>query len=249
MEEVIPALQHLQEFEEILANYHVSEGSKGILKQTNLALLIAPTATGRNTIIDELVETGNYYFIVSDTTRPPQLRDGRMEQNGREYFFRQEEEVLEDLRKGAYLEAELIHRQQVSGISIREIEKAAATEKIAITDIDILGVHNIKVAKPDTAAIFVLPPSFDEWQRRLMHRGFMGPEERRRRLETAHKMFELALDSSLFSFVVNDTVDEAAIRINQIARFNIVDKSYQEQCRELVKQLLVDTADHLKQPA
>jgi guanylate kinase len=246
MEEPVKRLKHLKEFQEILDTYHVSDTGKNILKKTNLVLLTGPTASGRNTIINELVETGNYYFIVSDTTRAPELRDGRMEQNGRQYFFRSEEEILEDLKQGLFLEAELIHNQQVSGMSMREIEKAASLEKIAITDIDILGVQNVVEAKPDTFCVLVLPPDFQEWQRRIIHRGFMKTEEVRRRLETAVRVFTIALERDYFKFILNDTVDNAAIYINLLAHFGQYDKEYQKKCRILAEKLLKETEDHLK---
>ncbi len=63
-------LRHLVEFKTALADYQISELSKQILAQTQLLLMVAPTASGRNTVIKELLKTGDYHFIVSDTTRP-----------------------------------------------------------------------------------------------------------------------------------------------------------------------------------
>src|SRR3990167_7710209 len=137
------SLKHHQEFKEILENYLISDKSRQALVGLKLVLMVAPTSTGRNTIIGYLIDKQNYYFIVSDTTRPPQIRDGKMEQNGVHYFFRKEEDILADLKAGAFLEAAIIHDQQVSGISIRELEKAKNHSKIAITDIEIVGADNI----------------------------------------------------------------------------------------------------------
>src|SRR5438105_2867014 len=95
-------LKHHQEFQEVLKNYHVSERAKKALEGLKLVLLVAPTSTGRNTAIQELIKNHNYHFIVSDTTRPPQIRDGQLEKNGVNYFFRTEEEMLEELRAGEF---------------------------------------------------------------------------------------------------------------------------------------------------
>src|SRR5579885_607634 len=110
-------LEHLQEFKTVLANYRISPASQRILQQTNLVLLAAPTSAGRNTIIRELLKTGDYHYIVSDTTRQPRINDGIPEQNGVEYWFRSEADILKDLAAGQYVEAAIIHNQQVSGIS------------------------------------------------------------------------------------------------------------------------------------
>lgn len=238
-------LEHLEEFRQVLAHYHVSDASKQILDQTKLALLVAPTASGRNTVIKELLKTGDYHFIVSDTTRHPRVNDGVAEQDGVEYWFRSEEEILADLRAGKFLEAAIIHNQQVSGISIRELEQAKSEGKIATTDIEIVGIHNIMQAKPDTIAIFMLPPSFDDWMARIDSRGDMKLEEKRRRLQSAEAEFKAALEHDYFVFVINDTIAHAVGQIQALTHKQ-TDRAEQTHHRELVKTLLTDTEEWLK---
>jgi guanylate kinase len=209
-------LRQYQDFKEVLANYHMSERARAALDGLQLVLLVAATSTGRNTVINELVSSQGYYFIVSDTTRPPQFRDGKMEENGVQYFFRSEEDMLTDLRAGEFFEAELIHEQQVSGISIRELEKAKNLNKIAITDVDIGGINNAINVKSDTKAIFLLPPSFEEWQSRLTGRGRMTEHEIRNRLKTADKIFTDGLNNKNFNFVIAEDVKHSAAVINDI---------------------------------
>lgn len=240
-------LKHLDEFSKILANYQMSETSKRILKKTNLVLLIAPTSTGRNTIIRALLQTGNYHFIVSDTTRLPRVNDGVVEKNGVNYWFRSEEEMLSDLKSGKFLEAAIIHNQQVSGISIRELEKASANDKIAITDIEVVGTENIMRVHADTHAIFVMPPNFEEWLRRLEHRGAMTAQEKRLRLESACKEFMAALEHAYYSFVINDELSDAVEQINQLARLGATDTARQARGRELAQQFLIETKAYLEQ--
>lgn len=234
-------LVHIDEFEEALTDYHLSKAALQTLSQTELVLLVAPTSSGRNTIIRELLQTGDYHYIVSDTTRKPRVNDGVMEQNGVEYWFRNEEEVLQDIKDGKYLEAAIIHKQQVSGISVRELQKAQSEEKIAITDAEIAGAENAHKYKADTVAIFVLPPSFNEWQRRLKHRGAMEPDEYRRRMESACKEFETALEHDYYHFVINDSVDQAVQAINEIAKLDTVNPELQQRGRDLAEQLLLET--------
>lgn len=211
-------LKHYQEFKEALTNYHISERAKNALQDLKLVLLVAPTSTGRNTVITELVKTKGYYFIVSDTTRPPQIRDGKLEENGVNYFFRTEEEMLADIKAGEFLEAELIHDQQVSGISIRELEKAKNLHKVAITDIETAGADNVMRAKPDTKIIFLLPPSFEEWQDRIASRGRMSEHELRNRLRSAAHEFEAALAHNYYHYVIAENVQQSASLIEAIAQ-------------------------------
>ena len=234
-------LRRLAEFQEVLKHYRISELSRQILTQTKLVLLIAPSAGGRNTIIQELLKLGDYYFVVSDTTRQPRVNNGVLERSGREYWFRTEDEMLHDLKEGKFLEAEIIHGQQVSGISIRELKKAHDDNKIAITDVDIGGISNIIHAKPDTVAIAVLPPSFEEWQQRLSIRGPIEVGEYKRRMQTACKIFEQAASHSKFAFVINDNLSHAVEQINHIAKKGMTDAKKEDQARQLATKLLSDT--------
>jgi guanylate kinase len=213
------ALKHHQDFKTVLASYSMSERAKKALEGLRLVLLVAPTSTGRNTVIQELLrqKPEQYHFIISDTTRAPQVRDGKLEETGVNYFFRSEEEVLADLQAGEFLEAALIHDQQISGISVRELEKAKKYEKIAITDIEIQGADNVMRAKPDTKAIFLLPPSFEEWQNRMASRGHMSEHELRNRLRSAATEFEAALHHSYYNYVTAENVSQSAAIIDAIA--------------------------------
>jgi guanylate kinase len=240
------SLAHLKEFQQILADYQISSASQQLLQQIPFVAMTAATSSGRNTVIRELVKTGQYYFIVSDTTRQPRTNDGVPEQDGVEYRFRSEEEVLEDLRHGKYVEAELIHNQQVSGISVRELLHAHEQKRIAVTDMDIGGIHNVIKAKPDTVAILLLPPSFEEWQRRIKHRGNMPQDEFVRRLETACTIFADALEHDYFCFVVNDRVEHAVEQVHHLARFGTEEPEGRERGKRLAEQLYIETTAYLR---
>ncbi len=230
-------LEHLSEFQQLLDTYQISDQTKATLDTVKLVLLVAPTSTGRNTLIKELIKTGDYHYIISDTTRKPRLNNGVMEQNGKEYWFKSEEEMLDELKGGSFLEAALIHNQQVSGISMREVEKAVTAQKIAITDTEIAGARRIYQLKPDALIIFVLPPNFNEWLRRLKDRGSMSVTEQHRRLLSAQKEFKDALQESFYSFVVNDNLLQAAQQINQLAHGEQLSDSARGVDRELAQEL------------
>lgn len=234
-------LANLDTFQSLLADYKLSKSALHTLSQTRLVLLVAPTSSGRNRLIRELLKTDDYYYIVSDTTRKPRINDGVMEQSGVEYWFRTEAEVLADIQNGQYLEAAVIHQQQVSGISIRELQRASDLAKIAITDAEVAGIDNAIKLKPDTLGIFVLPPSFDEWQRRLHHRGDMHPEEYRRRMESAVDEFSAGLEHDYYRFIINDDISEAVQQINSIAKLDTFDHEKQAQAKHLAEQLLLET--------
>jgi len=238
-------LKRLKEFKKALADYHISDASKKILHQTKLVLLAAPTSAGRNTIIRDLLKTNDYHYIISDTTRKPRVNDGIPEQDGVTYWFRSEADMLQDLEAGRFLEAAIIHNQQVSGISIREFKRARDEKKIAITDIEIVGVHTIMDAKPDAIALFILPPSFDEWQRRVKGRGDMSRDEYRRRMHSAAKELNTALEQPYYTFVINDRVENAVSRIHTITQLGHQDAKHHASGRKLAQSLYMQTAELL----
>jgi len=235
----------MAEFRSVLQDYKPSEAARQVLRNMKLVLLTAPTAGGRNTIIDQLVQTGDYQFIVSDTTRQPRINKGIPEQNGREYWFRTEEEVLRDLKRGLYLEAELIHSQQVSGISIRVLEEAKSHDKIAINEVDMQGISNVLPVKPDTIGILILPPSFDTWLHRVDSRGEISVEERRRRFTTALEIFAMARDGK-YPVIINDVLQDAVHKVDSLARSGELLED-QTEARKVATQLCIDTKSYLQQ--
>ena len=233
-------LKQLPAFQKALKNYHISDYAKNILARNKLVLCTAPSATGRNTIIRELLKTEHYHFVVSDTTRKPRINDGVPEQNGREYWFRTESEMLADIKAGKLVEAAIIHEQQVSGMSLREIEIASTDGKIAICDIEVVGVANVILAKPDAICLFFLPPAFDEWKRRITSRGKMSKVEYKRRLKSAQKEIKIALTADYYTFVINDDLKETVQIVEKLAKSGEADKKYQAKAKKLAQKLLMD---------
>lgn len=231
-------LKKLNEFRELEDSYQVGDAAKQILADSKLVLLWSPSSAGRNTIIRELSKTDKYHFIVSDTTRRPRENDGVMEQDGVEYNFRSEEQVLQDIRGGLFVEWEVIHQQQVSGVSVRELERAAGSGKIPITEVDLLGLETFKSLKDDLIGICILPPSFDQWITRMMSRGELDQEEIRRRLATAEKILERAIELKYLLFVINDKLDVAVEEVRGIVERNDFDDAHRENGERVAWEIL-----------
>ncbi len=210
-------LNHLSDFQKILSNYHISDAGKTLLHKVTFVPLVGIASSGRNTIIRELVKTGRYHYIVSDTTRPKRINDGVMEQDGVEYWFRTEDDVLADLQAGKFLEAAIIHNQQVSGISLRELQRAAEAHQTATSDMEVQGVDNIMQTGAPIVPIFILPPSYDEWQRRLTARGHMSEQELQNRKNSARAELAFALEHDYYHFVVNDDLSKTVYVVDKIA--------------------------------
>lgn len=240
-------LEHKDEFRRLLEHYRTNPDAQKLFEKLRFVVLNGVTGGGRNTVINYLVQHDNYHFIISDTTRPPKVRDGKLEQNGVNYWFRKEDEMLADIRAGWFLEAELIHDQQVSGTSLREFERALELDKTAIAEVEFGGANNIAELVPNAFIIGLLPPNYDEWMRRLRGREEMSEQEFFNRMRTAQKVLQNMLDKPFFHIVINDTAAQCAADIQ-----SIVVGTYSEE-REArgrrVAQELLREVDQILQPA
>lgn len=243
-------LSHLAEFQAILENpkqpYRPSKENQAIIRAAAIALFVGPSNSGRNTTIKKMLATSDhYYYMVSDTTRRPQHRDGGMEQNGDSYWFRSEEDVLADLEAGAYVEAAVIHGMQVSGSSVREVARAHEQGKVAISDFEMAGVDSYLAIKPDTMVLFFLTRNLEEQLHRMDSRGGLTPETKMKRLRTAVKEYQHALDNPAYWFVISDGLDETAAYADELIRTRQPNPQKQAEGRLLTEQLLADTKRYL----
>lgn len=211
-------LVHKEEFQKLLEGYRPSQASIDLLRSMKIVVLCGPTSSGRNTIIERLVATGDYGFFLSDTTRKPRYKDGVLvEPNGSTYWFITEEQMLSQLTNGEMIEAAIIHDQQVSGVNINTLATLKQQGKIGVTELQHDGPRAYKELKPDTIAFFILPPSFDEWLRRIEDRSHMSDAELANRLRSSLLEFDAALHDGFFHLVVNDSIDAAVEEIISIA--------------------------------
>lgn len=230
-------LEYIEEFKKLLQDYQMSDDAKRIIDKVPYTVLTAITSSGRNTIIAELVKTGKFYFTISDTTRPPRDNNGVMEQNGVEYWFKTEAQVIEGLKQGKYIEAALIHNQQVSGSNISELEHAQANNLLPINEIEVQGVEIIKKFSKKLVPIFVLPPSYQEWMRRWSTRGQISEDEKNNRMHSAKMELETALSRDYYHFLVNDDLSKAVKGIQKIIEGQI-DSAHEAAGKQVATEIL-----------
>ncbi len=228
------SLRNKQAFIDVLKDYAPSAEAKKLLADMPLVILQGVSGSGRNTLINHIVEHAAFHAVISDTTRPPKVRNGKLEQDGVEYYFRNENDLLADLRSGMFLEAELIHDQQVSGTSVREVVRASKSGKTPINEVAREGVVNIRRAKPNTLFFFVVPPSYEVWLERLTLREVMSDEEFSNRTRSAVAEIDEALRAKDFHFVINDTVERAAEVIRAVVAGE-PDADEDEKAREVAR--------------
>jgi guanylate kinase len=199
-------------------NYRPAEDTLALVRSTKLLLIAGIVGGGKNTVINELLNDEQYHLIISHTTRAPRENHGVMERDGQDYHFSSLEDVQSMLAERAFIEAKYVHGN-VYGTSAAELQLIHDAEKIAVTDIDIQGVVEYLDIKPDTHAVFLIPPSIETWLARLERRyGALDShqEEIQKRFKTAYDEITHIMEDRRFILVVNDDLTTTVERITKI---------------------------------
>jgi guanylate kinase len=178
-----------------------------------LLILSSASGAGKTTLTRMLLERcPELRFSVSHTTRAP--RDGEVD--GRDYHFVDRARFGELVREEAFLEWAEVHGN-LYGTSTAEIDRARTIPGCAgmIFDIDYQGARQIRAKVDDVVAVFILPPSMEELQRRLRGRASETEDAAVRRFAVAKREIE---HYALFDYlVVNDDVTRAFDELRSIA--------------------------------
>jgi guanylate kinase len=169
-----------------------------------LFIVSAPSGAGKTTISARaLREIDGLEMSISATTRAP--RPGEV--GGRDYTFLDRREFEDRRRRGEFAESAEVHGF-LYGTPRAPIERALAEGRDMLLDIDVQGARQMKEGYAvDAVAVFVLPPSEAELERRLRARGTDPEEVIRRRLERARE--EMAEYRSYDYQLINRDVDES----------------------------------------
>ncbi len=176
-----------------------------------LIVLSGFAGAGKGTIVKKLLERypEQYALSVSATTRAP--RPG--EKEGREYFFKTQEEFDAMIKRGEFLEyARYVGHSY--GTPASYVREQMALGKNVILEIEIQGALQVREKFPDTLLLFVVPPSARVLLDRLHHRGSETEDEIRGRLQRA---VEEAEGSEAYDYLlVNDDLASCVERAHQI---------------------------------
>ena len=178
----------------------------------NLYIVSAPSGSGKTTLLQHLLRSfKDLKFSVSYTTRQP--RTG--EKNGVDYFFTDRENFSRMAARGEFLEwAEF--NGQLYGTSRAFVEQHLERGEDVILDIDVQGAKQVKARMTGAVAIFVLPPSFAELERRLKARMLEPDDVIRRRLQIAKG--EILYYRDYDYIIINDVLENSILLLESIVR-------------------------------
>ena len=175
-----------------------------------LIILSAPSGCGKDTVFQEIKKIRNDVVeSVSATTRKP--REGEVD--GVNYYFKTESDFQLMVVNDELLEYAR-YNNCYYGTPVSEVEKAIDNGKICFLIIDVQGAQSILKVRPDAISIFLLPPSLEVLEKRLVNRSTNDIEDVKNRMTIAKREIDMA---PLYKYaVVNDDLEECVNKINEI---------------------------------
>ncbi|EPG75843.1 guanylate kinase [Leptospira fainei serovar Hurstbridge str. BUT 6] len=176
-----------------------------------LFVLSSVAGGGKSTLIDRIREKHpEIAFSISCTTRPPRPGD----QEGVTYFFLTNDAFERGIQEGEFLEWARVH-DFYYGTPRKYIEECLSKDRSVIMDLDVQGAALVKEKLKEIAVtIFILPPSEDEWEKRLRGRGTDSEESITKRIRNGKQ--ELARKDEFQYIIVNDDLEKAVARLEHI---------------------------------
>lgn len=198
-----------------------------------LIILSSPSGAGKSTLARRLmVWDDSLKFSVSATTRPP--RPGEVE--GREYYFKTRAEFESLIADGGMLEhAEVFGN--LYGSPRAPVEEAITAGRDVLFDIDWQGgqqVRNSALGK-HVLSIFILPPSINELERRLIARDQDPAEVIAKRMQKSRD--EISHWPEYDFVLINDDLDDTEGRLKTIVTAERLRLSQQPDLVDTVRRL------------
>jgi len=177
-----------------------------------LVLIVSgPSGSGKSTLVQRLLQMPGTMVSRSCTTRSRRATEA----SGKCYDFVTDEEFEAMVSRGEFLEYARVFGKHCYGTPKKWLEESRARGLDLVLEIDVQGAAQVKEKLPESVAIFILPPSRAELERRLRSRGQDSDEEIARRLARARA--EIEAFGKYYDFcVMNQDVEQAGREIEAI---------------------------------
>ena len=177
-------------------------------------IISGPSGVGKDTVIEAMQRRQPphpRHYVVTVTTRQRRPR----EIDGVSYHFLSVDDYQRLEVADGLLEASQVHGNWY-GTPRDQVQSALSAGRDAILKIDVQGADKVREKVPDALLIFVVPPSLEELDARLVGRSTEQPKDLEIRRRNA--AIELSRQDQYDHVVVNETdkVDETAEHIDAI---------------------------------
>lgn len=198
-----------------------------------LYIISAPSGAGKTSLVKRLLtELAQLTVSISHTTRAHRPA----ETHGQDYFFVSLAEFQTLLAENAFLEYAQVF-DHFYGTARQTVIANLAKGLDVILEIDWQGAQQIKRVFAESRSIFILPPSIDILQQRLLGRGQDDATMITRRLRDA--VSEISHYAEFDYLVVNDDFERALTELKSIViAQRLLKTRQQQQLQKLLSALL-----------
>jgi guanylate kinase len=175
-----------------------------------IIIISGPSGSGKSTLVQRLRDLPDLMFSVSCTTRPRRAT----ESPGKWYDFITEAEFEQKVGRDEFLEHAKVFGKHWYGTPRGQIDEARRKGADLVLEIDVQGARQVKTKLAEAIAIFIVPPSREDLERRLRERGQDSNEAIERRLERARQ--EMARSCEYDFVVVNDDLERASSEVRAV---------------------------------
>ncbi len=172
----------------------------------------APSGSGKTTLVKHCLQHfPELEFSISCTTRNPR----GTEKDGVDYHFISPEKFRQKIWEEAFVEFEEVYEDKYYGTLKSEVERIWNDGKTVIFDVDVKGGIALKKYFGEQAlSIFIMPPSIQELERRLIARATEDAETIQTRVEKAEQ--EMTFQNEFDKILVNTDLETAKAEIEKL---------------------------------
>ena len=198
-----------------------------------LFVLSSPSGAGKSTIAKRVLsECGNIKMSVSATTRQPRA----VEAEGQDYYFHSMDTFQNKIEKNEFLEYAKVF-ENYYGTPKEPVMKALEDGHDVLFDIDWQGAQALMDdAGDDLVRVFILPPSREELEKRLITRAQDSDEV------VASRMAKSADEMSHYAeydwVIVNEEFDQSVQSVKAIIQSERLKRTRQVGLRDFVQNLI-----------
>ncbi|OQW78347.1 MAG: guanylate kinase [Proteobacteria bacterium ST_bin13] len=205
----------------------------GFKRRGVLFVLSSPSGAGKSTIARKLLENEpDLAMSVSATTRP--IRPGEVD--GKDYHFVSLEKFRDMVAANEFLEWAHVFGHRY-GTPKAQVNAMLAASKDVLFDIDWQGAQQLfQIAGGDVVRVFILPPSMEELNDRLIRRATDAPEVIAARMQRANA--EVSHWDGYDYVLVNDNVDRCFDDVKTILAAERLKRSRQTGLIGFIRKLM-----------
>jgi len=183
--------------------YKPSEETTNSLGNLDLYAIVGPTGVGKSTIVEHL----GLPSIMSDVSRDKRPE----EKNNKNYHFRSDYlKVIDEIKRGEYVQFLIGKNAEFYGTRKSSYpEEGACVMPIVADQVS----HFKSLGFRSVTPLYIMPPSYVEWMRRI---GGVRTKDLLSRISEARDSMKIAQENDDFTFILNDTIEQAVSDISDV---------------------------------